>query len=209
MRNRILLTPIFGILLFVVMYIVATTLYPGGSQADVQSIGFSWKDNYWCNLFNKTAINGEVNPARPVAVIAMLALAASLQASWLMVAFLITKDKLLRSVITASSLASTVFISSLAASTLHDLIVNLASLTGLIVVICTMIILYKLRWNRLFYFGLINILLVAVNNYVYYSDELIVWLPVIQKITFLFFLSWVCCINWCIYRKEQRVALSA
>ena len=36
------LTPIFGILIFVVLYIVAALLYPGGSQVDKNSIGFSW-----------------------------------------------------------------------------------------------------------------------------------------------------------------------
>lgn len=202
MRNRILFLPILGILLFVAMYIIAAAIYPGGSQADIHSTGFSWKDNYWCNLFNKTAINGEPNPARPVAVIAMLILGVSLQFFWMMIALLEAYGRFLRRLIIISSVACTILISSLAASAPHDLAVNLASLTGLVATVCTMAVLYKLEWKTLFSFGLINILLVAVNNYVYYSEQLIIWLPVIQKITFLFFLLWICCINWCIVQKK-------
>lgn len=202
--KRILLLPIFGILLFAVMYIIAASLYPGGSQTDIHSTGFSWRDNYWCNLFNRTAINGEPNPARPIARIAMYILAASLQFFWMLIAFLTAKSKPLRTVVIISSVSCTVFISSLAVSDLHDLLVNLASLAGLIVTICTMFVLYKLKWNSLFFYGLMNILLVVINNYVYYSKELIIWLPIIQKITFLFFLLWICCITWQINHQRAK-----
>jgi hypothetical protein len=41
----LVLIPIFGTILFIVLYIVATLLYPGGSQVDKNSIGFSWMNN--------------------------------------------------------------------------------------------------------------------------------------------------------------------
>ena len=68
------LTPIFGTIVFVVLYIVATLLYPGGSQVDKNSIGFSWTNNYWCNLLNDNAINGQHNPAKPIAMTGMFVL---------------------------------------------------------------------------------------------------------------------------------------
>ena len=204
MRNRILLLPILGVLLFSAMYITAAVLYPGGSQADPHSVGFSWKDNYWCNLFNATAINGYPNPARPVAVIAMIVLAASLQFFWMLVALRASTSRSLSRTIIASAIACNVFIFSLATAHLHDLMVNLASLAGLITVVCVMIVLYRLKWNGLFAAGLFNILLVGLNNFVYYSGTLIAWLPVIQKFTFLVFLCWICLINVRIYRETVR-----
>jgi len=66
-----MLAPIIGILLFTLCYLVAALLYPGGSQANKTSIGFTWINNYWCNLLNDTAMNGQPNPARPMAIAGM------------------------------------------------------------------------------------------------------------------------------------------
>jgi hypothetical protein len=71
LKNFWLLTPILGTLLFVVLYLVASSLYPGGSQVDKGSIGFSWTNNYWCNLLSGNAINGQPNPAKPYAISGM------------------------------------------------------------------------------------------------------------------------------------------
>lgn len=77
-----ILVPVFGISLFAVLYFIATQYYPGGSQADVKSIGFSWQHNYWCNLLNENAMNGQANPARPIAISAMIILCFSLTYFW-------------------------------------------------------------------------------------------------------------------------------
>ena len=77
-KNVFILTPIFGTVLFVVLYIIAAVLYPGGSQVDKNSVGFSWLNNYWCNLLNENAINGQHNPAKPVALAGMFILCLTL-----------------------------------------------------------------------------------------------------------------------------------
>ena len=64
------------------LYIVATLFYPGGSQADKNSIGFSWINNYWCNLLNENAINGQYNPAKPIAMTGMFVLCLTLSFFW-------------------------------------------------------------------------------------------------------------------------------
>ncbi|HEV7621655.1 MAG TPA: hypothetical protein VGO09_07980, partial [Flavisolibacter sp.] len=56
--NLIILSPVFGSFAFIILYIIATIYYPGGSQANNVSKGFSWVHNYWCNLLNEKAING-------------------------------------------------------------------------------------------------------------------------------------------------------
>jgi hypothetical protein len=57
-NRKILLLPPVGILIFILLYIVAAFFYPGGSEFDTHSDGFSWKHNYWCNLLNELAIKG-------------------------------------------------------------------------------------------------------------------------------------------------------
>ena len=98
----LVLTPIFGTMLFVMLYIIATLLYPGGSQVDKASVGFSWINNYWCNLLNENAINGQPNPAKPVAMTGMLILCLTLIFFWFLFPKHINLSKNLRLVIQIS-----------------------------------------------------------------------------------------------------------
>ncbi|MCB0627307.1 MAG: hypothetical protein KDC43_26170, partial [Saprospiraceae bacterium] len=76
------LLPIAGIGLFAILFLVAAGLYPGGSQHDPQAAGFSWAHNYWCHLLNDRALNGNSNPARPVALAGMFVLCSALAVFW-------------------------------------------------------------------------------------------------------------------------------
>ena len=53
-----------GILIALALLTVATAVYPGGSQVNANATGFDWKQNYLCNLFDATAVNGAANTAR-------------------------------------------------------------------------------------------------------------------------------------------------
>lgn len=55
----------------VILMVIATLLYPGGSLLDNNSIGFDWSKNFLSNLFAKKAINGSKNPGRIWALIGM------------------------------------------------------------------------------------------------------------------------------------------
>jgi hypothetical protein len=195
------LTPIFGILLFVVLYIVAALLYPGGSQVDKNSIGFSWTNNYWCNLLNDTAINGKYNPSKPVALTGMFVLCLTLTFFWFLFPRHINATRFAKLIIQVSGLLTMTIAFFLFTNINHDLVTNLASFFGLIATVGTFAGLYKNKWYGLFFFGLLNILLVGLNNYVYYTKGLIIYLPVIQKISFATFLIWICCIDINLYRR--------
>ncbi len=203
-KNILVLIPILGTVFFVVLYIVATFLYPGGSQADKNAVGFSWTNNYWCNLLNENAINGQLNPAKPVALTAMFLLCFTLAYFWFLFPNKINLNHKLRLVIQISGTLSMTIALLLFTNINHDLITNLASSFGAIATIGTFAGLYKNKWFGLFAFGLLNILLVGLNNLCYYNKELIVYLPVIQKITFATFLIWICCITTNLYRKQRK-----
>jgi len=87
---------------------------------------------------------------------------------------------------------------------LHDTIVNIASLCGLVATVGTFIGLYKLKWTTLFALGIFTLALVALNNILYYGDGLKLYLPVVQKITFFFFLLWICLININLYHRQIK-----
>lgn len=198
-QNAWLLAPLFGTLIYLLLYIVATFFYPGGSQVDKNSIGFSWTQNYWCNLLNENAINGQRNTARPIAISAMFFLCVTLMIFW----YIFPKQtgfrksrKLIVQVSGFASMISIMFIST----ALHDIIINIATVFGLIAVIGTFIGLLELKWTKLFWVGIFILPLVALNNFLYYKTGLLIYLPVVQKITFLYFLFWVCLIDVGLYK---------
>ncbi len=54
-----------------ILIIIATLVYPGGSLLDKNSIGFDWSKNFLSNLFATKAINGSENPGWIWALIGM------------------------------------------------------------------------------------------------------------------------------------------
>ena len=202
-KSIYVLIPIFGTVIFLVLYIIATLLYPGGSQVDKNSIGFSWINNYWCNLLNENAVNGQFNPAKPVALTGMFVLCLTLTFFWFIFPKQINVGKFLKLIIQISGALAMTVAFFLFTSINHDLIINLATSFGAFATVGTFIVLYKNNWRRLFFFGLFNILLVALNNYVYYNKNLIIYLPIVQKITFVIFLLWICCIDINLYRLQM------
>lgn len=198
-----MLIPLWGTLLFISLYFFAALFYPGGSQVDIHSKGFSWTNNYWCNLLNETSINGQLNAARPLAITAMFVLCLTLAIFWYIFPKHADVKKSVRLTIQISgTLAMTtgMFLST----DLHDTFVNIASLCGLVATVGTFIGLHKLKWTKLFWFGIFNLALVALNNILYYGDGLKLYLPVVQKITFFFFLLWICLITINLYRRQVK-----
>ena len=55
----------------VILIVIATWGYPGGSLLDKNSIGFDWSKNFLSNLFATKAINGSENSGRIWAIIGM------------------------------------------------------------------------------------------------------------------------------------------
>ncbi|HVK47395.1 MAG TPA: hypothetical protein VM488_06125 [Pseudobacter sp.] len=200
-RQYRLLFPAFGSLIFCVLYLVAAYRYPGGSQLDQQSIGFSWTQNYWCNLLSETAINGLPNNSRPVAMVAMIVLAITLIYFWYFFPVQAGFAKPARILIQASG-AAAMLTGLFMSGEWHDMIINLASLFGLIAIAGTFAGLYKLKWNILLWFGVLNLLLVGLNNYLYYIVDLRYYLPLVQKITFFSFLLWNSIISIGMYRRS-------
>ena len=55
----------------VILIVIATLAYPGGSSLDKNSIGFDWSKNFLSNLFATKAINGSENPGWIWALVGM------------------------------------------------------------------------------------------------------------------------------------------
>ncbi len=183
-----------GIVLFFCLYFTAALNYPGGSQEDFYSSGFSWRNNYWCNLLDAQAINGVLNGARPFAIAAMIVLCCTLAFFWygfpVFAGMGATSIKVIRYAgMAGMATAFFLFIGP------HDIIINVASLFGLVSVLGTLAGLRQKKWNVLLGMGILILALIVINNICYYNQGLLNYLPIVQKITFLIFLSWISLIS--------------
>ncbi|MEZ0541630.1 hypothetical protein [Fibrella arboris] len=200
-----LLTPLWGIGMFLVLFFWAAYLYPGGSQADRSATGFSWMHNYWCNLLSEQAINGSPNPARPVALTAMVILCVSLSVFWYLLPLLFSLTRRNRRLLQWMGICA--MLSSLFIFTAyHDVVIMIASLFGFFALLGTFAGLYSSHLINLFWFGIGCLLLMAVNNYIYYTDTLMDYLPVVQKVTFAVVLFWIAWMTRTIYLHVQQPA---
>lgn len=182
--------PTIGISLFFGIYWYAATLYPGGSQLNAHSVGFDWVNNYWCDLLGAKGTNGQLNPARPIAIIAMAILCLSLiQFFWQFSNTLAASRLWARFINICGAIA--MFFSLLIFTKYHDLMIILASLFGLPVVIGIIKGIYQSNLTAFKISGLICLLLLSANNYIYYTNHLLEWLPLLQKISFLIVLGWI------------------
>jgi hypothetical protein len=183
-----ILLPLVGSFLFLVLYAIAAHLYPGGSQADADAKGFSWLHNYWCNLLAEKAINGQANGGQFYGYASLAVLLVTLSVFWAVAATQLKFTGRNKIVLLACGAASMLLLPFLP-TTLHDEVINCAAFLGLVAMGLIYARIYKNGWHGLFAFGLCNLLLVGLNNYVYYSPSLLQYLPVVQKITFVFLIQ--------------------
>src|SRR5215212_6075541 len=63
---------LISVVISVILLVIATSVYPGGSLPDKNSTGFDWSKNFISNLFASKAINGSDNTSRIWAIIGMV-----------------------------------------------------------------------------------------------------------------------------------------
>lgn len=85
----------------------------------------------------------------------------------------------------------------------HDMVVRLAGIFGVVALVLLMIQLLRAAHVVFFRFGLFCLLVFLVNYYIYETNIYIEALPVIQKITFISFLSWFALLDVAIYKRAD------
>jgi len=199
-KPNMLLLPLGGMGSFVLFYILAALNYPGGSWVAREQDGFSFWHNYLCDLLDIYAINGEPNTARFYAIVALVLLCTGLFLLWFYLPRLFENKSTNRSIMQISGLLSLITIVFLAFGN-HDKVVRMAGFLGVIAFITCFIELHRSGHKNLFLWGVICLLVFLINYYIYETGFLIRLLPVIQKITFVLFISWFICLDVALYLK--------
>lgn len=195
--------PVYGIGVFVLLYCISSFLYPGGSQADKTASGFSWLNNYWCDLLDATAKNGLENTGRPVAIVSWFILCMSLALFWYFLPLLLSANTRLKSIIRYCGLAAMLIALPLFTSW-HDWVIQVAGFFGLLALIATYISMYKSRLYGFLYTGLFCFLLMTLNYFIMMSGLLSKYLPFIQKITFAAVLFWIIVVSRKLVLRSQQ-----
>lgn len=197
---NILLLPLWGMGVFILFYIIAALNYPGGSWLFRKKKGFSFWNNYLCDLLDVYAISGELNSARSYAIIALGFLCAGLFWLWFYLPRLFDNRSTNQSIMQISGLLSLITVVFLAFGD-HDKVVRIAGFFAVIAFVTASIELFKAGHKNLFLLGVLGLLVFLFNYYIYETRVFIALLPVIQKGTFILFISWFVCLDVALYRK--------
>jgi lipid-A-disaccharide synthase-like uncharacterized protein len=145
-------------------------------------------------------MNGAANPGRPIAVLSLWIICSGFLIFWIDVAKLGNKRKTTLALWQWSGVLSMVLVACFFLR-FHDEISIVAGAMGLIAIAGLVRLLSMTRFNKLFYAGLILIILIVINSTIYFSGLGIEVLPIVQKLTFLALFIWVIWINLLIVEK--------
>lgn len=167
-----------GIAISVSLLVIATLKYPGGTDQDINTLGFSWSDNFISNLFNENALNGAINNARIWAIISMFFYSFSCA-----VFFYNFSKKIVNKI--ASNFIRYVGISTMPftffiATPYHDLMLVISNTLFWACIICITVYLLKSNLNIFKFYAIICLLIYYYAMYLYISKD---WdsLVVVQK----------------------------
>jgi hypothetical protein len=198
--------PPLGVALFVLLYFVAASLYPGGTRSDRTTVGYAHLSNYWCDLLDAVSYSGKANPGRPYAVVATVALPLTL------IPFCFRLARLARGgerwvIGAAGSLA--MLLATLIFTPLHDLAINLAAPLGFCAFVLGLRGLTRAGHRRLVLLAGVALAL-STLNYLMWQTRWLLWLmPVVQKLAYLALLSWVIATTFSTSTQTREPPLSS
>ncbi|MDP4264943.1 MAG: hypothetical protein Q8941_20615 [Bacteroidota bacterium] len=180
---------LLGIIISLVLLLIATRYYPGGSQYDKNSIGYDWKNNYLSNLFAQKAVNGSDNASRLWAIPGMLFLSASIAL------FFIEFSKRISPKSAANVIryfgAGAMLFAFLAVTPYHDTVVTIASTLALVSMFYITVFVFKSGLHLFKIFCVVCLLAFYGCMYIYYTGKYVEFLPVMQKISLAINVAWI------------------
>lgn len=165
-----------------VLIVIATILYPGGSNINPNSVGFSWQHNFISNLFDEKALNGQMNGGRYWAMAGMLFISIGYGL------FFYSFSKRLPSASAAKVVKYVgllgVISTFLISTPLHDIMVSVSSTLVLLCLFYITVFVYK---SKLHFFKIActaHMLLFYATMFFYGAGIFIPYLAIIQKLLF-------------------------
>lgn len=199
--------PAASIIVFLILYSIAAVIFPGGSYYNINDKSFSLLHNYWCDLLAERTKRGELNPSRQLSLSAMFILCPAMMLFFYLAPIFLQTEKRKKQWMQTCGFVS-MLITMFIFTSFHDLVIPSAGFFGLIALFILFAEFKRNGMTRLFKFGLTCLVLVAPNNFIWYTRIGVEGLPVVQKITFIAFLSWIIWICAALFKKSMRPAIS-
>ena len=180
---------LIGVLLSLLLLLISTTQYPGGSQADAGSTGFSWRHNYLSNLLNPIAVNGLANDAQPWAVAGVVFLCISATAFFIRFSRKIPV-KSASHVVRYAGVGATAF--GLGAATpFHDSAVALSGALLMLSLFYVTVFVFKSKLHGFKVLSVVFLLVLYGSSFVYYTRTGLEYLPLLQKSYLVIAVCWI------------------
>jgi hypothetical protein len=192
--------PVAGVAVFVVLYLHAASLYPGGTQFDRLTRGYSHTSNYWCDLLDRVSRSGEPNPGRPFAVAATILLPLSLVPSWLQAPLLLRVGPVSRRIMQIAGTAS-MLLAALVFTPMHDLVINIGAVVGAITFVALAVGLARARRTALFGAALVPVGFGVANYLMWQTGFLLQAMPVVQRAAYASSFLWIIAASSAIRRE--------
>jgi hypothetical protein len=171
-----------GVVISLILMIIATSIYPGGSMFDKNSVGFDWTKNFISNLFATKALNGSENSSRIWACLGMIILPSSYAIFFIHMSKKIP-DKNAGNIIKYGG-ALNILSMALIVTPMHDLMLNISiTLFWTCIFIVTVFIL-KTRLHLFKFLCVVCLVIFYYSIYLWATND---WnlLPIMQKVNFI------------------------
>jgi len=182
--------PILGVAVFVTLYFVAASLYPGGTRADPTTRGYGHFANYWCDLLDRVSYSGLANPGYGYARLATLVLPLSLIAFWLSLPRLFP-DQAWAARIVAGAGTPAMVAATLVFTAWHDLVIRVAGALGFSAFFAAELALVRTGRRGLAAFGFVALGLGLANFFRWQNGWQLASMPTVQKAAYASFFGWV------------------
>ncbi len=172
---------LIGIVISLILMIIATSVYPGGTMFDKNSVGFDWTKNFISNLFRAKALNGAENSSRIWAYLGMILLPFSYAIFFNNMSKKIP-EKNAGYILKYGSMANILF-TFLIITPLHDLMLNISiTLFGTCLFVVTFYIL-QTRLHLFKFFCIVSLVIFYYSIFLWATRD---WnlSPIIQRVNF-------------------------
>jgi hypothetical protein len=195
--------PIIGLGLYLIIFSISASDYSGGSINVPDAIGYSFFNNFLCDVMTRSTSGGIEHNTR------LLAIAAHWVLSFTMILFFYllpeifqTKNRNTFLVRFFGVLTMTVFIFMF--TVYHDLIVTLTGILGTIALIPFFIELRNYPDKRFKQLAYLCFLLSMLVYFIFETKIGFYYLPFLQKITFVFDAWWVIWVSVIVFQKNHE-----
>ncbi|MBK8555462.1 MAG: hypothetical protein IPL65_06665 [Lewinellaceae bacterium] len=189
-----------GLILSVLFLIIAGSMYPGGKPNDINSVGYSWSENYISHLLDYKAVNGTENKARPFGVASAVIMGITMGIAFFRFSKKV-KIKQYNVVIKYLGLLLILLSALITIPSQHDLMVTISSISTLVMFFYITVLFVKSSHKVLKIFSVSSLIIFYGAAYMYFTRTGLDYLPIVQKGIHILQIIWILGLEY--YTSEE------